>query len=257
MPLKPTFRMNILFLVFTCFVSANVYSKPKSSEIASSGRGKNTEARPHKRSKSKEKKDKPAVEKASKRKSSRKALKKDKKSAKKPEEKKKIRKPSAMSRKLKDKLSLGLSFGFVDVKQKGDSWRASGASDVLVSYNSSFRALGKPLWLTFRYLPVDVAVKEKRAVGSDEYYGVVHFGLLGGSLVFPMAKLDLRASVELGGGGFYSDKRLGAAQAGGARGERRCSGEESVHNDIHERSKIEQNKLFKFTTLAPTVYGCV
>ncbi|NRA44339.1 MAG: hypothetical protein HRU09_05220 [Oligoflexales bacterium] len=106
---------------------------------------------------------------------------------------------SELSKKIADKLFIGTSYGFAYVQSGSTNWRASGSSDVTVSYKLGMQVAGGDLAATFRYAPMDVAPHLDEEEPSEAYKGVVESYLFGSEWHLPLTdKLTAVATGELG-----------------------------------------------------------
>ncbi|MFK7825497.1 MAG: hypothetical protein AB8G05_15210 [Oligoflexales bacterium] len=106
---------------------------------------------------------------------------------------------SKLSKHIADKLFIGTSYGFAYIQGGSAHWRASGSSDVTLTYKLGKQLVGGELSGTFRYAPMDVAPHLDEETPSEAYTGVVESYLFGGGWSLPLGKgLTAVASGELG-----------------------------------------------------------
>ncbi len=102
--------------------------------------------------------------------------------------------------KLKDKVELATSFGWINTSKEGNDWRSSGVSDFTVSYKvDKVKIKSQPIMATFRYAPVEVAPQIEKDGEKQEYKGVIEGYHFGASHRYPLKKkLAVISSAELG-----------------------------------------------------------
>lgn len=101
-----------------------------------------------------------------------------------------------------NKLAIATSYSLSHVNKGSVNWRASGASDLTVSYKIKKKILGKTTKVSFRYIAMDIAPSTETQPRQD-FTGVIESYYFGGMLKFPIKKvmnkkLSLDASSELG-----------------------------------------------------------
>ena len=121
---------------------------------------------------------------------------------------------SELSKQIADKLLIGTSYGFAFLQDGSTNWRASGSSDVTVTYKLGMKVAGGDLAGTFRYAPMDVAPHLDDKTPSEAYTGVVETYLFGAEWHLPLAdKLTAVAAGELGLIVVHLDDLIGLADS--------------------------------------------
>ena len=96
-------------------------------------------------------------------------------------------------------VSLSSSTGWYSVSHQGVDWRASGSTDLMISYQLGVPIGNGSTFASFRYSPADVSPKQKDSNSQQEFVGILESYLIGVGAVFEIKDaIDFSTGLELG-----------------------------------------------------------